>query len=83
MPEPPNASDPCEPPPWAARLTALEELLTHVQRTLEDIHDVVLAQQKQLDGCDVRLKRLERDVPTVARSLSEDRDPEEERPPHY
>ncbi len=79
----PQNSEPQEAAAWAARLTAVEELVTHLQRTVEDLHHVVLAQQKQLDACDARLRRLERDVQTVARSVGEQRDPEEERPPHY
>lgn len=83
MSQPIATSDRHEPTALAARLTAVEELVTHLQRTVEDIHDVVLAQQKQIDACDSRLKRLERDVQTVSRSMPEDRDPEQERPPHY
>ena len=62
----PQNSEPQEAAAWAARLTAVEELVTHLQRTVEDLHHVVLAQQKQLDACDARLRRLERDVQTVA-----------------
>lgn len=79
----PLPSDAADPRALAARLMAMEELVTHVQRAVEDIHHVVLAQQKQLDQCEGRIKRLEGDVQSVARSLPDRRDPEEERPPHY
>jgi SlyX protein len=65
-----------------ARLTELEILVTHLQRELADMHSVLLEQQKQLDQLHRVLARLDNRV--VALEEPEDeRNPEDERPPHY
>ena len=68
--------------PADARLTAVETLLTHLQRELAQMHEVLLAQSAELQALrdraaklDGRLDRLEDDP--------EDRDPRAEQPPHY
>ena len=72
-----TVSDPAD-----ARLTAVETLLTHLQRELAQMHEVLLAQSAELQALrdraaklDGRLDRLEDDP--------EDRDPRAEQPPHY
>ena len=72
-----TVSDPAD-----ARITAVETLLTHLQRELAQMHEVLLAQSAELQALrdraaklDGRLDRLEDDP--------EDRDPRAEKPPHY
>ena len=65
------------------RLIALEELFTHLQRTVRDLDEVVIGQHKRLDQLDRRVARIERDLESLSRSLAEERSPLDERPPHY
>jgi SlyX protein len=72
---PPDASE--------RRLTALEEVCTHIERLVQDLNRVILRQQQQLDALERRVERLASGFDAMAQRLPEDRRPEEERPPHY
>ena len=68
----------------AARVTELEVLLTHMQRTLHDLDAVALDQQRQLDKLAQQLARMTLDMNTLQTgSGGEVRSPEDEKPPHY
>jgi uncharacterized coiled-coil protein SlyX len=65
------------------RVADIEALFTHLQRTVSELDQVVLAQQKRLELLDRRIARLGADLSSVAGSIVEERKPEDEKPPHY
>jgi SlyX protein len=67
----------------AARVVELETLLTHQQRTLAELDQVVLAQQKQIDALERRMESLAAELHVPGGSAVEERKPEDEKPPHY
>jgi uncharacterized coiled-coil protein SlyX len=71
------------PTPLETRVTGLEELLTHQQRLLDQLNEVILRQQRELAALGSRLSRLEAAVDSVADQTAEHRTAEDERPPHY
>ena len=66
-----------------ARVVDLETLLTHLQRTLGDLDQVILAQQRQLEGLERKVAALSSDLNQFSSSAREERKPEDEKPPHY
>jgi uncharacterized coiled-coil protein SlyX len=68
----------------SARLIELEELVTHLQRTVQDLDGVVLAQQRQLDTLAQRLARLSGQLEANLSARGEPpRTLEDDKPPHY
>jgi uncharacterized coiled-coil protein SlyX len=65
------------------RVTELEVLFTHLQRSVHDLDKVILDQQKQLDGVRGQMSRLLLQLEQFTDLAYEPRRPEEERPPHY
>ncbi len=66
------------------RLSKLESLLTFMQRTIDDLNQVVLEQAKRMDVQDKEMARLRASLETLIGSIVEaPRRPEDERPPHY
>ncbi len=66
-----------------ARLTDLETIISHQQKLIEDLNDVVIDLQKRIDVLPREISRLSDEI-RVARELSaEIRRPEDEKPPHY
>jgi uncharacterized coiled-coil protein SlyX len=65
------------------RVVELEVLLTHLQRTLVDLDQVVLSQQKQIEGLERTVARLHTEFDVLANPSQEARSPEDEKPPHY
>ena len=59
--------------PLSVRLTALEELLTHVERTVEQLDEVVRQMQARLDGMETGHKRLSRQLGMLSERLDHDR----------
>ena len=66
-----------------ARITHVEELLTHLQRSLQGISDVVVDQQKRSDQFERDLARLTERLHSFRESEETDTDIEDECPPHY
>ncbi len=66
-----------------ARVVELETLVTHLQRTLGELDEVVLEQQKHLDLQERKIVALALQLESFVGSMREERKPEEERPPHY
>lgn len=67
----------------AARVTELETLFTHLQRTVGELDQVVLAQQKRLESLEGKVAAMRADLNAVSRSGGEERTLEDEKPPHY
>ncbi|MDZ4818255.1 MAG: SlyX family protein [Planctomycetota bacterium] len=67
-----------------ARLTKLETELMFVQRLLEDLNQVVIAQQQRIEQQENELKRLRGTVTGLGDAMSEPpRRLEDDKPPHY
>lgn len=62
------------------RVTELEVLFMHLQRTVQDLDKVILDQQKQIDGLRGELSRIMTSLDQLTEMAVETRD---ERPPHY
>lgn len=67
----------------SARLTQLEELMMHFQRTLEDLDQVAQHLQRRMDTLEAGLRRLSVQVGGLAEDGEEERTLDDERPPHY
>jgi uncharacterized coiled-coil protein SlyX len=66
------------------RLSRVESLLTFMQRTIDDLNQVVLEQAKRMERQDAEIARLRASLETLIGSIVEaPRRPEDERPPHY
>ena len=64
------------------RIIDLEMTVAHIEHELEQMHSVLLAVQADLKASREQVSKLERRL-TTAIELPEDRDPLDERPPHY
>lgn len=67
----------------ADRTTRLEELFLHLQRTVQDLDQVVLQIHNRLVTLEASLARLAKRTDLLSESVDRDRSPEDERPPHY
>ena len=67
----------------AMRVVELESLHMHLQRTVEDLNQVVLAQQNRLDALERAVGALRESADELANARQEVRRPEDEKPPHY
>lgn len=66
------------------RLSDLELVITFLQRTLEELNEVVLQQQRQIERQEKELAVLKSGLQGLADSIVEvPRRPEDEKPPHY
>ncbi len=66
-----------------ARVVQLESLHAHYQRTIEDLDQVVLAQQNRLDALERAVAALREGYNELISGGREERRPEDEKPPHY
>lgn len=64
------------------RLVELESLVMHLQNDLEQMHQVILQQQKELEALRRQIEKLEGRV-EIAEQGPEERDPLQELPPHF
>ncbi len=70
--------------PNEERLSRVESLLTFMQRTIDDLNQVVLDQAKRMHRQDVEIARLRASLEGLIGSIVEaPRRPEDEIPPHY
>ncbi len=67
----------------SARVTGLEEMLTHFERTLGQLDEVLQQIQTRMDTLEQRLDNLTRTAEQTAAPAAEERSAEDERPPHY
>jgi uncharacterized coiled-coil protein SlyX len=78
-----NASEQDPVQPLAERIIRLEELFLHLQRTVQDLDEVVLKIVNRLDALEAGLARIATRTERLSDSLGPDRSLEDERPPHY
>jgi SlyX protein len=64
------------------RIVKLEFLVAHLERELATMNSVLLEQQKQIEALKRTAARLDDRVARLAED-DEQRDPSDERPPHY
>ncbi|MCA9041657.1 MAG: SlyX family protein [Planctomycetaceae bacterium] len=63
------------------RIMELETLFTHLQHDVQQLNQVILEQQKQLDALHKKNEQLLQHIEELEKP--EERDPLQERPPHY
>ena len=61
----------------------IESKIAFLERTVDDLSDVILSQGKSLDALGARLAKLEARLHDVQNEEGGEVDPLEERPPHY
>jgi len=66
----------------AARLNDLEIRITHLERGLQELSDVLIRQQNELDRC-VERSRVLADRLAALQDSDDESAPPSERPPHY
>ncbi len=66
-----------------ARVVELETLFTHLQRTIGELDQVVLAQQKRIEALERTIATWREELGALAGAVTEERKPEDEKPPHY
>lgn len=64
------------------QLIAAQEVLMHLQHEFEQLHQVVLAQQNEIDDLKREVRKLN-DAFEAAGQSDQFPTPEEDRPPHY
>ena len=66
-----------------ARVSGLEEILTHFERTVGELDEVLRHVQTRMNALESRLETLTRNAEHVDTPADEERSLEDERPPHY
>lgn len=65
------------------RLIRLEELVTHLERVSQTLNDVILLQEKRIDGLERTIGKFEFKLDSLSTRITEGGDPLDEKPPHY
>ena len=74
---------PAASPDLGARVVQLEMLLTHFEHLLDELNGVIVGQEKRIAALEGRLEGLRTELAGVRGALTEERKPEDEKPPHY
>ncbi len=69
--------------PMADRLVRLESALMHLEHDVEQMHQAIVLQQREIDALRRALERFEATWERQERLSVEIRDPAAEKPPHY
>jgi len=77
-----NNSNPAEPGDISAKLVNLESLIAHVQYELEQLNAVIIDQNQRIEQLSSTQTKFKHQLQTMSEELDQ-RNPEEERPPHY
>lgn len=65
-----------------SRLTQVESVLMHLQHDVEQLNEAILKQNEVVDSLNQSMKLLDTRL-GVLEEEEDDRDPYQERPPHY
>ena len=65
------------------RITNLEMLVMHLQKTVQELDEVIQNQGTRIGNLERDLKRLNLELGLLREGAIEERSPEEEKPPHY
>jgi len=69
-------------PEISQKLIDLESLIAHLQHEFEQLNSVVIEQNQRIDRLQSAQQKLEHQLQTLEED-PEQRDPDDERPPHY
>ena len=72
-----------QPEQLAARLAHVEELFMHLQRTVQDLDQVVILQGKRLDTLERKVSQFAVVLETLAPASEQEPPLSESKPPHY
>ncbi|MBD3676232.1 MAG: SlyX family protein [Planctomycetaceae bacterium] len=64
------------------KLVHLESIIAHLQYEIEQLNGVVIAQNQRIDQLSSAQEKFEHQLETLSDEM-EQRNPEDERPPHY
>ena len=67
----------------ADRVTKLEELVTFMQQTTNELNEEVVRLSRQTDAQEARLSRLVASLDSVSNRVAELGSADDEKPPHY
>ncbi len=65
------------------RIQELEFVVTHLQKTVEDLNKAMLLQQKTIDVLCRQLEQAKSDVRSMLGADNSQGSPEDDKPPHY
>lgn len=65
------------------RLTRLEEMFVHLERTTEELNEVVVEQNRRIARLEMSVRKLHERQERLLASLESPRSAEDEKPPHY
>ena len=65
------------------RMNALESSLTYLQNDYDQLHETVLENTKRLEQLKLAVERLTRELKQSSSQTPEERNLEDEKPPHY
>jgi uncharacterized coiled-coil protein SlyX len=65
------------------RLTGVESSMAFLEKTVQDLSDVVCRQQEAIDRLEAQLRVLSERLERVESPEAEESEPETEKPPHY
>lgn len=65
------------------RLVAVEEKLAHQEHAVHELHEVVYAQQRQIEKLELRCGQLGNRVAALSEQLQGQSDEAGQKPPHY
>jgi uncharacterized coiled-coil protein SlyX len=65
------------------RITDLEMLFTHLQRTVQDLDQVVVRHERRLDALEQAIQHLRSDAEDFLEVVEDQALREDEQPPHY
>jgi uncharacterized coiled-coil protein SlyX len=72
-----------QPSPLEARVMALEELVTHLERTVAELNGVLLDHSYRVQAIEGRVKQLTADLNATIDDSRRPRRLEDDKPPHY
>lgn len=66
-----------------SRVADLESRYTHLQRVVDELNEVLIAQSRRIDQLERRVSQFVADVSAFTEPPAEPRKLEDEKPPHY
>ncbi|MFY8201357.1 MAG: SlyX family protein [Pirellula staleyi] len=70
-------------PPMEARVQELEYIVSHLQKTVDDLNEALLLQQRKLDSLSRQVEQAKSVVQSVLNADNTPRSLADDKPPHY